>query len=718
MRASLLLASAALRLASAQSPWAPSFTAQAAALVAQLTLDQKISLLHGHSIFDVPYVGNVPATALPGSTSLPPLNLEDGPSGVADAVSFVTAFPDAGTVLMSWDRSLFAAFGDAMGAEFHAKGANIALAPAVNLCRVPWGGRNWEYMGEDPVLAAAYAAAFVPAIQSHNLSACVKHLLLNAQETNRNTVSENAAPRVLQELYYAPFRAAVDAGVGFAMCSYNRVNGAYACESNETLAALKAGMGFAGAVMSDWYATHSAAPAALAGLDQEMPGGFYFSDALRAAAASGALPLARLNDMVLRVLTPVLALGLARDPPTPARNILANASSAAHSALARELAAGALVLLKNERGALPLAPAQLRSIAVFGDEGTVSGHGSGSVSLPYLVTPAAGLAAALAALGSSAAVTYHPPSLPLAQAAAAARAADAAIVVLAVTSSEGADRPDLELPQDQNALAAALAAAQPRTIAIVRAPGACTMPWLPAVPAALFEGMAGQESGNSLAAALLGLRSPEGKLALTFPASVNDTWLSAAPGAPVDPNRWPGTQRGRGFPESDYAEGELMGYRYYEALASAAGQPQPQPPLFSFGHGLSYATFLFSNVSVSGGGVLSASNASSSVTLSLRLALAPGSAGGAEVVQVYSAPLAPAPGAGQAVRRLLDFSKVALAAGAAGEAGVAVSFRVAAAALARYSEGSGWRVPVGTFRLDVGSSSADTRASVQLVVEA
>ena len=722
------LAAAALRLAGAQSPWAPAFSAQAAAIVAQLSLAQKVALLHGHSILDIPYVGNVPATVLKNA-SLPPLHLEDGPSGVADAVSLVTAFPNAGTVLMSWDRSLYAAYGDAMGAEFHAKGANIALAPAVNLVRVPWSGRAWEYAGEDPVLASAYAHAFVPALQRHNLSGCVKHAFLNAQEQNRNSVSENAAPDVLQELYYPPFRAAVDAGVGYAMCSYNRINGAYACENNGTLLDLKAGMGFAGAVLSDWYATHSAAPAALAGLDQEMPGGFYFSAALQAAVAAGALPLARLDDMARRVLTPVLALGLAADPPSAARNILANASSAAHSALARELAQASLVLLKNERGALPLAPGALRSLAVFGDQDTVSGHGSGSVSLPYVVTPAAGLAAALAALGSSAVVTYHPQTLPLAAAAAAAAAADAAIVVLATTSSEGADRPDLELPAAQNALAAALAAAQPRTIAIVRAPGACTLPWLDALPAVLFEGMAGQESGASLAAALLGARSPAGKLALTFPASVNDTWLSSAPGGAVDPARWPGTQRGRGFPEVDYGEGQLMGYRYYEALAAAGAaeaaaaggqqQPQPRPPLYVFGHGLSYAAFVFSPANVTNGGVLSARNASSSVTLSLRLALAPGSAGGAEVVQVYAAPVAPGAGAGQPVRRLLDFSKVELAAGAAGEAGLEVRFAVTAAQLARYDAASGgWRVPLGTFRLDVGSSSADTRSSVALRVEA
>ena len=693
-----------------QSPWDPSFTLQASAALSQLNLSQKISLVHGHSIFDVPYVGNVPATVLSNLT-LPPLNLEDGPSGVADALSFVTAWPNAGTVLASWDRSLFLAFGAAMGAEQYAKGVNVALAPAVNLCRVPWAGRCFEFLGEDPALASAFAESTVNGLQQLPISACVKHAFLNSQETNRNSVSENAPQRVLQELYYPPFRAAVAAGVGFAMCAYNRVNKFYACENNETLLDLKSGMGFRGAVMSDWYATHSAAPAALSGLDMEMPGGFYFSGALEAAVLAGTVPLAHLDAMVLRILTPLFALGLVANPPVPSRNIFSNATSAAHNALALELAESSLVLLKNEGALLPLpitSPALLR-YAVFGDEGTVSGHGSGGVTLPYLITPTQGLLAALRAHGApaSASATYY-PTLNASAAAAAAAAADVALVVVATTSSEGADRSDLELPAAHNALVAAIAAAQPRTIVVVRAPGAVTLPWLPAVRAVVFEGMAGQESGNSLGRTLVGASNPSGRLTQSWPVSMQDTWLSATPGGAIDPSRWPGTDRGRGFPESDYAEGLLMGWAYYEAV------PAARRPAFAFGQGLSYSDFVYSACGLSGSR-LSAANASSFVTLTCTLSLGPGSPAGAEVVQVYAGAHAPPPSEGEPLRRLLDFSKVALAPGGGGSSR-AVSFSIRAQQFARWAEGGGWQIPLGVFQLDVASSSVLPRASLFVTI--
>ena len=206
----LLLGSTA---ALAATPWPPSASARANHAVRQLSLSSRISWLHGHSIFDIPYVGNVPGYAV-GNLSLPPLHLEDGPQGVADEVSFVTAFPSAGTVLQSWDTALFYAFGAAMAAEQHAKGVNVALTPAVNLARVPWAGRVFEWLGEDPFLAAAMARAQVLGVQTGtNISACVKHLVLNSQEFERNSVSETASRRVLWELYYPPFQAAVDAGV-------------------------------------------------------------------------------------------------------------------------------------------------------------------------------------------------------------------------------------------------------------------------------------------------------------------------------------------------------------------------------------------------------------------------------------------------------------------------------------------------------------------------
>lgn len=697
--------------ASGSSPWDPQYTAQATRACNAMNLSQKISLLHGHSILDFPYVGNIPATLLPSlGLTIPPFNLEDGPSGVADAVSFVTSFPNAGTVLQSWDRSLLYQFGKAMGAEQYLKGTNVALAPAVNLARVPWGGRVFEWLGEDTTLASIAAAAITTGIQANNISACVKHAFLNSQETNRNTVSENAPQNVLEELYFPPFRAAVDAGVGFAMCAYNRINGVYSCENNATLMDLKLSLGFRGPVISDWYATHSTIPSATSGLDMEMPGGFYFSDTLEAAVKSGAVPQSKIDDMVIRVLTPAFVLGLVDNPPTPARNVFANASSSAHNTLARVLAEGSIALLKNTNGTLPLPPT-LKTWAVFGDEATVSGHGSGGVSLPYLITPTQGINALIG--GGGGVATYYPPSTPLATAVAAAAAADVAIVVLATTSSEGADRPSLEdLPKDQLELAAALVAAQPRTIGILRCPGACTLPppLLAALPSLLYEGMAGQESGASIAATLLGVNNPSGKLPITFPASTNATWLSAVPGGAPDPERWPGTERGRGFPESDYKEGLLMGWPYYESAEGAAAPP----PLFPFGHGESYSQFVWGGPVMASGGHLSASLPNSSITLTFTLALAPGSPPGAEVVQVYCGATAPPPQPGDRPRNLVDFAKVPLTPGAPP---YEVSFTLSASQLARYRDGA-WVIPVGTFKVDFSSSSATTKLSANITVAA
>lgn len=200
----------------AGSPWPPSVSAAARALVAQMTLDEKISLLHGDAL-PIPYVGNVPALKRLG---IPAQALEDGPQGVADDVSLVTAWPSAFTVAMAWDVTAQAAFGKAMAEEEHAKGANVHLAPACNLARVPWGGRTFEYLGEDPHLASRLAAAEVGGIQSvRGVSACIKHLAVNSQETERMSMSSNVGDRALHELYLPAFAAAVDAGVGTAMCS-------------------------------------------------------------------------------------------------------------------------------------------------------------------------------------------------------------------------------------------------------------------------------------------------------------------------------------------------------------------------------------------------------------------------------------------------------------------------------------------------------------------
>ena len=330
-----------------------------------------------------------------------------------------TAFPCQLAVTASWDRALYGAFGEAMGQEFFAKGANVALAPMLILARVPHGGRNLESIGEDGEVGYEFAKAQITGLQSvGGVIANADDFVLNNQETGRMGVDSVCDERTMRELYYRAYEGAVAAGVGSFMCSYNKVNGVYACENNATLGALKSptGLNFSGWVMSDWAATHSTVASALAGLDQEMSWYiYYYTSALEKAVASGAVPLSRFNDMVTRILTQMFKFGLFDIPPSPLRNPNANVTSPARSALARTLAAAGTVLLSNPRGLLPVpAAAPPRVILVLGDAGhktpqcCLNGGGSGDVTPPYIVTPLQGITARA---GATSTVSYLPSAL-------------------------------------------------------------------------------------------------------------------------------------------------------------------------------------------------------------------------------------------------------------------------------------------------------------------
>jgi beta-glucosidase len=376
------------------SPWPASAHQQAAALVAKMSLDDCVHFTHGYSrTASQNYVGDVPSLTVAGVT-IPELNFEDGPQGVADGVTYVTAFPSALTVVASWDANSMYNFGAAMAQEQRTKGTNVLLGPMINLARIPWGGRNFESQGEDPELASQLVQHEIRGIQSlPGMSACHKHFVLNSQEYERTEVVEVADRRIMWELYYPAFAAATDAGSGVVMCSYNRVrvmngsvamtNDTYACENPVTLADLKDRLGFDGFVQSDWGATHSTVDAANNGLDQEMPDSEYLGDALLQAVLNGSVPESRVRDMATRILTTMYALGLMDNPPKG--NLNNNATSPEHRFVARQLASNGTVLLKNEGKILPLNPQALTSVAVIGDLTTVTGGGSGHVIPPYIV---------------------------------------------------------------------------------------------------------------------------------------------------------------------------------------------------------------------------------------------------------------------------------------------------------------------------------------------
>jgi beta-glucosidase len=661
------LAVASLLLILCVGAWAQSPRQKAQALVAQMTQTEKLALVHGYG---GSYVGNVPANS---RLKIPAINLEDGPQGVADGVNSVTCWPSSLAVAASWDGKLMNAWGTAMAVEQRGKGTNVMLGPDINLVRVPLGGRAFEMFGEDPTLAATLVAESVMGIQSQQVVGTAKHYIDNDQEYQRGSISVEVDERTQHELYYPQFQAAVTAGVGAIMCSYNRINGTYACENPRTLGDLKNGMGFEGWVMSDWGATHSTVGSANGGLDQEMPGADFFGTGLANAISSGQVSQARLDDMATRILTGLYLAG-AMNNPSPTGNLNANVTSAQHDMLARVLAQNAITLLQNTGGILPLM-ASGKTFAVIGDAGstnpTIAGGGSGHVNAPYVVTPLKGIQDRV---GSAGKVSYAATN-PITTAVEVAKAADYAIVFVGFSSSEGSDRSDLSLPSPQDSLISQVAAANPNTIVVLNGPGAVLMPWVSSVKAILFGFFPGQESGNAIASALFGDFNPSAKLPISFPVKEND-WFSG------NANQYPGVNG-----VVQYSEKLLVGYRWYDS--------QDITPLWPFGHGLSYTMFTYSNLQVSG-------SISSGLTVSLNVANS-GKVNGSEVVQLY---LSYPASAGEPPQVLRKFEKIWLAP----MGSTAVSFSLGKSDISIYDISSSSFVPVsGTFGINVGSSSRDIR---------
>ena len=408
--------SAASRAASG-CPWVgqhASPTRRADEVLADMTLDDKVRMVHGIGMQT--YVGEIPAIT---RLCVPPLNLEDGPAGVADGMTGVTQLPAPVALAASWDTALAGRYGALIGNEEWGKGADVDLGPTVNIVRDPRWGRAFETYSEDPYLSGRIGAADIRGVQSQGVMAQVKHWAVYNQETNRNTPADNAVidQRTLHEIYLPQFEAAVEqGGASSVMCSYSTINGSDACANDEILhQVLKDRWNFPGFVTSDWWGTHSTVASANAGLDMEMPGGSsdaYFDAALKAAVQSGQVPASRLDDMVRRILTEEFRFGLFDRKATGSPS--AQVTSAQHAALARSVAEQGTVLLRNSRGLLPLDSRRTRSIAVIGDDaGTdamTGGGGSAHVLPPYVVTPYQGIRERA---GSSADVRYAQGIEPL-----------------------------------------------------------------------------------------------------------------------------------------------------------------------------------------------------------------------------------------------------------------------------------------------------------------
>jgi beta-glucosidase len=391
---------------------------RADALLARMTLDEKLAMVHGTGfVMGAGHAGHVPGNSRLG---IPALYLADGPNGVGNGSTGVTAFPVAVNQAATWDDGLIRQYGKALGREQWGKGHNVALAPTVNLLRVPEWGRAFETFSEDPYLAARVGAAEIKGIQSQHVIATVKHFAANNQEAQRYFIDVQVSERALQELYFPAFKAAVKAGAGSVMCAYNQVNGDYSCENASLLNdTLKQSWGFKGFVMSDWFATHSTVKAANAGLDMEMPSGTqfgfpeYFTGALKQAVESGQVSTATLDDKVRRILTAMFDAGLFDHPTTGDQST--DVATPAHRQLARRLSEQGTVLLKNEGELLPLDPRRVNSLAVIGDAAQAGarfgGDGSAAVLASRRVSPLEGLTARA---GKDLRVTYQQGTLGLA----------------------------------------------------------------------------------------------------------------------------------------------------------------------------------------------------------------------------------------------------------------------------------------------------------------
>jgi beta-glucosidase len=648
-------------------------------LMAQMTLAQKISLLHGNGKAS-PYIGNV--TGIP-SLCIPNLGLQDGPAGVGDGLGGVTQMPSGNASAATFDPAYEQQYGAAIGVEFAGKGASVALGPTVNIVRDPRWGRAFETFGEDPYLSGQMAAADIRGIQSQGVMAEVKHAAVYNIENPAGTVIVD--PRTIQEIYLPAFQAAIAQSAPAAvMCAYSVVNSVPACQNPALLnTGLYQQAGFGGFVTSDWGGTHSTVDSVNAGLTMEMPNGYFYADLLSQAVAAGQVSTATIDTMVSRVLTQMFAFGLF--DKAPSGSTTATVTTAAHAQVALHGAEEGTVLLKNN-GLLPLSTSSLSSIAVIGVDGGAGtqtiGGGSATVTSPGTVWPLTGIQNRVTGTGVT--VTYNDGTN---QASAVSLAQSSSVAIVFASDNYGNEEHDsttLNLPGSQDALISAVAAANPHTIVVLNDNSAILMPWLNQV-AGVFEGFYdGQEWGTAIAALLFGDVDPSGKLPVTFPASL--TALPASTAA-----QWPGTSG-----TVQYSEGLDVGYRWYDA--------QNVTPLFPFGYGLSYTSFSYSNLNV---GALSNGQATVTATVTNT-----GSRAGTDVAQLYVGDPA---SAGEPPHQLKGFQRVTLNPGAS----ATVTFTVTAYDLAHWDTGSGaWLATAGSYQILAGDSSRNLPLTGTLSVPA
>ena len=671
----------------------------------QMTLDEKIDLLHGQGMLGwegkpMPnaYLSNGGAGFVLGVPRLgiPMIQMDDAAYGVRFSARngrYSTAMPSNLGSAASWDPRAACEYGGVIGRELHAQGYNMSLGGGVDLVRQLRGGRTFEYMGEDPILAGTMVGNRIKCEQAAHVISDIKHYAMNDQESGRNEYNAIIGKRAMQESDLLAFQIGMSIGhPGAVMCSYNAVNGDYSCENKYLLTdVLKDEWKFPGFVLSDWGGTHSTVKASAAGLDNEEPLDTFYGPKMKEAVQSGVVSMSQLNDHVHRILRSEFAAGIIDDP---AQKSVVEAERDLKIALHVE--ENSIVLLKNSHTLLPLDPAKIHSIAVIGshaDVGMISGGGSAQVDPPGSTNPAwqshvwfpPSPLKAVTAMAPSATVKFDSGTDPAAAAALAGRS-DVAVVFVSQWSSEGMDLPSLSLPDNQDALIDQVSAANPRTVVVLETSTAVLMPWIEKVGAVVEAWYAGSDGAPAVANVLFGDVNPSGKLPITFPLAEAD---QPPPQIVVPP---PGAQgkaavmrTGVAKPTFDvhYTEGLNVGYKWY--------QSQHKPVLFPFGFGLSYTTFSYSGLQVEAGDT-------PTVTFTVKNT---GDRAAEEIAEVYAG--LPA-SANEPPKRLVGWSKVHLNVGESKRVRIAIPQLY----LSVYDEQqSAWKLVPGSYSFMVGGSSAD-----------
>ena len=692
-------------------------------IIGKMTLEEKVEMLHGKNMFSsagVPRLG------------IADIEYADGPFGIREEMEphgwnsaglttdSATYFPTGSALAATWSQEMAYDYGKAMGIEARLRGKDMMLGPAINIQRIPTGGRTYEYLSEDPVLSAALAVGYTRGMQEQGEAVCLKHYAVNNQENFRGHVDARVSPRALREIYLLPFQRAVEDGGAFGvMAAYNKVNGRWCSENYELEnTILRQQWGFKGIVISDWGGTHSTVDALTAGLNVEMPGKTYLGEALLDSVKSGAVSDSVINERVRELLR--VRMAIKPVPASEANKQMTSQPQQQHTAY--EVAKRSIVMLKNN-SLLPIDPTRVKRIAVIGamaTEKTAQGGVGAGVKALYEVTPLEGIRKAFE---GKAEVVYaegykrfdremrfkhqspwqEPDDVLAGEAVKVATSADL-VVFFAGTGreveTEGSDRESIMLPMGQEKVIERVAAANPNIVTVIVSGGPVDMRKVePLSKSLLMSWFNGSEGGNALADILAGKVSPSGKLPFSIPMTLED---NPAYSLGVYPQNTDGNggdvfvnlvnrQKGDGAqagPVADYKEDLLVGYRWYETKNVAVKYP--------FGHGLSYSAFEYSALSVK-----HEDNGDVRVTFSVKNT---GNHDAEEVAQVYVS--RPDSKILRPKKELKAFCRIAVAAGKSEKVDVTIDHRD----LQHWDATSNdWQLEKGAALISVGTSSADIR---------